>query len=85
MKRDTYSIWERGCQEIFKHFMLLKNGILDGFSLYVCVCVYWLWGSGTPLGIRSQCKGAGNTEQIGLITTNTDRFSVLLRATLNWL
>ena len=51
----------------------------------VCVCVYWLWGSGAPLGIRSQCKGTGNTEQIGLITTNTDRFSVSLRATLNWL
>lgn len=85
MKRDTYSVWERGCQEISKHFLLLKNGILDGFSMCVCVCVYWPWGTGAPLCIRSQCKGVGDTEQIGLITTNTARLSVLLRATLNWL
>ena len=39
MKRDTYSVWERGCQEISKHFPLLKNGILDGFCVCVCVCV----------------------------------------------
>ena len=89
MERDTYSVWERGCQEISKHFLLLKKmEFLMGspcVCVCVCVCVCWPWGTGVPLCIRSQCKGAGNTEQIGLITTNTARFSVLLRATLNWL
>lgn len=88
MTRDTYSAWKRACQEISKHFMLLKNRILDAFYLYVCVyvCVYWLWGRRALLGMRSQCKGAGCLgEQRANGTYYTAGLSLLLRAALNWL
>ena len=39
MERDTYSVWERGCQEISKHFLLLKKMEFLMGSPCVCVCV----------------------------------------------